>query len=313
MLKSGAGEDLKILNPANLENEQRGTDQCETTITKSLVEKKKKKIWSSISSVVKGESNNVSPLLLGYKGEQKPSLKGEKNNPVFCLKAVRKLRELSSDCGSEIYYSFFQPNRNTRWSEEWLSECEFALLQLKYPTSSASCLMSVEKSVYTPIIYTLPKKAKNVPKTLFAAKLNKLRLPPKLTDENQETDAELVNETKQIQQVQPIKANNEQQKDWEDNEFKVFRGRKGLEVKIQRGLFREIKSICPDNQKEGSEEEVNDEEYRIILCFCTLPTIEQNNEIKLEKTWRYWTGARRIYRNLNQEFNLKKITFFKEG
>ncbi len=51
-----------------------------------------------------------------------------------------------------------------------------------------------------------------MPKTLFAAKLNKLRLPPKLTDENQETDAELVKETKQIQQVQPIKANNEQQK-----------------------------------------------------------------------------------------------------
>ena len=67
-------------------------------------------------------------------------------------------------------------------------------------------------SVYTPIIYTLPKKAKNLPKTLFAAKLNKLRLPPKLTDENEETDAELVNETKQIQQVHPIKDNNEQQK-----------------------------------------------------------------------------------------------------
>ena len=30
---------------------------------------------------MQGESNNVSPLLLGYKGERKPSLKGEKINP----------------------------------------------------------------------------------------------------------------------------------------------------------------------------------------------------------------------------------------
>ena len=39
----------------------------------------------------------------------------------------------------------------------------------------------------------------------------------------------------------------------------------------------------------SSEEEVNDEEYRIILCFCTLPTIEQNNEIKLgmEYIWKF--------------------------
>ena len=58
----------------------------------------------------------------------------------------------------------------------------------------------------------LPKKTKNAPKTLFAAKLNKLRLPPKLKDANQGTDPEVKNETKQIQQVEPIKPNNELQK-----------------------------------------------------------------------------------------------------
>ena len=107
-------------------------------------------------------------------------------------------------------------------------------------------------------------------------------------------------------------------------ETKIF----GVGVKSING-GKQIKKLRPTflnkNLYSRAEDGEIDDEYRIILGFCTLPTIEINNEIKLgnqtiifnnikknvnkfkkfllrffllnfglqpEKTWRYWTGAR---------------------
>ncbi|KAF6200050.1 hypothetical protein GE061_006350 [Apolygus lucorum] len=76
---------------------------------------------------------------------------------------------------------------------------------------------------------------------------------------------------------------------------------------LHQGVYREVRSICPEGELHELEKALPQHVGYIILGF---KSIDRNFSQVMVNSWKDWTGARYIYMYLPDELGLTRISFF---